>query len=506
MMNQSHVDADHPHNGHTASFAVPACGGGWQWLLTGGLLLTLLYVVIPYGLLASTVYVVTSAFSAIAVALAVKARPQLFCPVAWILIACALGLAACGHAIWYWLDLRGLEPFPSIADAFYLLVYPFFIVALWSLGQRSGRNNGALSDGLIVGVAAAVPGWAFLIAPYLKDPGLSSLQLLVSAAYPVADLILLPLILRLVFLHRAQVTAHLFLLLGMLAYLAADVLYAHGNSAGWYGPGGFTDALWLVAYVSIVAAIWHPSASIEPRSEVSIVELSTRRLVVLGAAAMLAPAVILLTADVDADVVRIAAISSILLFLLVLHRMAGLVRETHRQADELERLSRIDPLTGAANRRYLNDELEREISRARRSGSLLTLAFLDLDYFKRFNDTYGHAAGDALLEELVDVWRPVLRNSDLLARIGGEEFVVVLPDTGTDEARRVVERMRQRIPQGQTCSAGIAELGHDDTAETLMARADRAMYAAKHGGRDRILVHQSQGTPISVRNGAQGET
>lgn len=110
--------------------------------------------------------------------------------------------------------------------------------ALWMLGRRSGHDEGALSDALIVGVAAAVPGWAFLIAPYLKEADLSLLELVVSAAYPVADLILLPLILRLIFLHRARVTAHFFLLLGMLAYLAADMLYAHGNSAGWYQPGG----------------------------------------------------------------------------------------------------------------------------------------------------------------------------------------------------------------------------------------------------------------------------
>ncbi|EWH00804.1 hypothetical protein Q427_17450 [Halomonas sp. BC04] len=457
-------------------------------MFVGGLFLALLYVVIPYGHLASVVYVVATTLAAIAVALAVKRRQRLFCPVAWLLIASALGLAACGHAVWYWLDLRGLEPFPSLADAFYLSVYPLFMAALWMMGQRSSRGDGALSDALIVGVAAAVPGWALLIAPYMEDSDLTLLQLLVSTAYPVADLILLPLILRLVFLHRARVTAHLFLLWGMLAYLTADMLYAHGNSVGWYGPGGITDALWLVAYTLIVAAIWHPSASVEPPSHISIAELSGRRFVVLGAASMLAPAVILLTAGVDVEVVRVAAIASILLFMLVMHRMAGLMRETRRQADELEKLSRTDPLTGAANRRHLESELEREMSRALRSGSPLTMAFMDLDYFKRFNDTYGHPAGDALLEELVGAWRPVLRHSDLLARIGGEEFVVVLPDAGIEEAWRVVERMRKLTPRRQTCSGGITEFRPGDTAEAFLARADRAMYAAKHGGRDQVAI------------------
>jgi len=494
-MKQLRGDSD----GATHAYAVPnevsAAGDAWRWLLVGGLLLTLLYVVVPYGPLASAVYIAATVLAAVAVALAVKRRSQLFRPTAWLLIASALGLAASGHAIWFWLDLRGLEPFPSIADAFYLAIYPLFMAAPWMLGQRSGRDDGALSDALIVGIAAAVPGWALLIAPYLEAPDLTLLQLLVSTAYPVADLILLPLILRLVFLHRARITAHLFLLYGMLAYLAADMLYAHGNSAGWYEPGGITDGLWLVAYALIVTAIWHPSASVEPCPPISSAELSSQRLIVLGAASMMAPAVILLTAGVDVEVVRVAAICSILLFLLVMHRMAGLMRKTNRQAHELEKLSRTDPLTGAANRRHLGDELEREMSRAQRSGSPLTLAFMDLDYFKRFNDTYGHAAGDILLNELVGAWRPILRPADLLARIGGEEFVVLLPDTNIDEARQVVERMRQRTPREQTCSAGIAEFRPGDTAEAFLARADQAMYAAKHGGRDRVAFAAAPSQP-----------
>lgn len=492
-MNQSQSDSNSTTN-TTVPTSLLSGGGAWKVLLPGGLFLTLLYVLVPYGRFASVVYVATTAMAAIAILIAVKHRPQLSCPSAWLLIAAALGLAASGHAIWYWLDMHGLEPFPSLADAFYLAVYPLFIAALWILGKQSGRDDGALSDALIVGVAAAVPGWALLIAPNLGDSNLTLLQLLVSTAYPIADLILLPMILRLVFLHRAKVTAHLFLLWGMLAYLAADMLYAHGNLAGWYEPGGFTDALWLLAYVLIVVAIWHPSASTEPHFHVSTADLSGQRLVLLGAASMLAPTVILLTADVDVEVVRVAAIASILLFLLVIHRMAGLMRKTHHQADVLEKLSRTDPLTGAANRRHLDIELQREMSRAKRSGSPLTLAFIDLDHFKRFNDTYGHAAGDALLEELVSAWRTVLRCSDLLARIGGEEFVVVLPDTDIDKAQQVVERMRQGTPRNQTCSAGIAGFKPGDTTETLVARADRAMYAAKHDGRDRVVVADMDST------------
>ncbi len=133
----------------------------WRYLLVGGLLLSGLYVVIPYGLAASGLYVATSAVAAVAVGLAVLSRrPRPYCPAAWKLVAGGLAVSAGGHAVWYWLDLRGLEPFPSVADAFYLVAYPLFGVALWLLGRNSGRRDGALSDALIVGVSAAVLGRA----------------------------------------------------------------------------------------------------------------------------------------------------------------------------------------------------------------------------------------------------------------------------------------------------------------------------------------------------------
>lgn len=461
----------------------------WHVLLAVGLFLTAAYLVIPYGLAASTIYVAASLMAAVGVGLAVYRRRSLICPIAWILIACALALATVGHSIWYWLDSRGLEPFPSLADAFYLGVYPLFILALWLLGRDSGRSDdGALSDALIVGTSAAVLGWALLIAPYVYDPNLTLVQLLISTAYPVGDLMVLPLILRLVFLHRSPIGAHLLLLAGMVAYLAADMLYAHGNAVGWYAPGGLTDGLWLIAYALFVAAVWHPSASVKPQSHASSTQLSSRRLIVLGAASVLVPAVILLTAGADADIVRIAAIGSILIFLLVMHRMAGLIRQTHQQAEALEHLSRTDPLTGAANRRHFEDALKHEIDRAERANSPLSLAFLDLDHFKQFNDSHGHPAGDLLLQKLVATWRETVRPTDLLARIGGEEFVVLCPDTSARQCQTVVERLRGAVPNGQTCSAGIAERRAGDSSDALLRRADHALYKAKHRGRNRVIL------------------
>ncbi len=197
----------------------------WQWWPTVCLIPTGFYVALPYGRLASIVYVLTSLIAALAVGFAAYNRRQLIQPTAWKLIAIALFFAALGHSIWYWLDLHDLTPFPSVADVFYLAVYPLFMAALYKLGRQEGQSEGTMSDALLVGTSAAVLGWVLLIAPYMNDPSLSMGQFLISAAYPIADLILLPLILYLVFLQRARILANLFLLAGMLSYLAADLLY-----------------------------------------------------------------------------------------------------------------------------------------------------------------------------------------------------------------------------------------------------------------------------------------
>lgn len=153
-----------------------------------------------------------------------------------------------------------------------------------------------------------------------------------------------------------------------------------------------------------------------------------------------------------------------------------------QRAARLERLALTDPLTGLPNRRHLELHLTRELSRAARRRVGLAVAVFDLDGLKRVNDTRGHDAGDALLRDTTTAWRTQLRAMDLLARTGGDEFVLVLPDCG-DEAscRATVDRVREA---GAAASAGVAVWdGREDVAE-LLRRADEALYAAKRAGRN----------------------
>ncbi len=178
------------------------------------------------------------------------------------------------------------------------------------------------------------------------------------------------------------------------------------------------------------------------------------------------------------------------------------------QAKLLEQANR-DPLTGLFNRRYLEDSLDREIHRARRQQSPLALAMLDLDYFKQFNDTYGHEAGDMFLIEVGKILGHALRQSDIACRYGGEEFVLVFPETSLADACRRVEAIREQIRglvlrQDErlfgtvSVSAGVAAApDHGATSAALIAAADEALYTAKREGRDRLVCCEAGPVPPS---------
>ncbi|WP_225774504.1 GGDEF domain-containing protein [Pseudomonas sp. Marseille-Q5115] len=169
--------------------------------------------------------------------------------------------------------------------------------------------------------------------------------------------------------------------------------------------------------------------------------------------------------------------------------------------EQLQSLSRLDPLTGLANRRYFDELKDAEFNRALRSGRPLTVLMCDVDFFKRYNDTHGHGGGDACLRLVADTMKALfMRSGEVIARLGGEEFAVLLPGSDAAHARQAGERLREalaarQIPHGAspispylTVSIGIAEL--EPSAMTvfdqLLHRADEALYRAKNGGRNRV--------------------
>jgi len=147
-----------------------------------------------------------------------------------------------------------------------------------------------------------------------------------------------------------------------------------------------------------------------------------------------------------------------------------------------------DYLTGLDNRRSLDKMMTSATSAARRHQRPLSVAMIDFDLFKDYNDQHGHLAGDGYLRAAAAQWRLSLRPEDFLARYGGDEFVVILPDTSCDGARACVERLHCATPGPLTCSIGLAEWDGAETPNDLLGRADQAVYQAKAAGRDRLIV------------------
>jgi diguanylate cyclase (GGDEF)-like protein len=174
---------------------------------------------------------------------------------------------------------------------------------------------------------------------------------------------------------------------------------------------------------------------------------------------------------------------------------AGPAIENARRFREARQLADLDALTGLHNRRYFHDTLAREVARAHRYDRRLALIVFDLDDFKAINDRIGHLAGDAVLADAADVIRSVVRTADVPCRVGGDEFAVILPESGQLEAEQLYSRLQAALEQrtlgeaGQIrLSAGIAELTREDDARAFFERADDALYGAKEAGKGRSVA------------------
>lgn len=193
-----------------------------------------------------------------------------------------------------------------------------------------------------------------------------------------------------------------------------------------------------------------------------------------------------------------------------LQRSSNQVNELKTQLDTVRKESRIDPLTGVANRKAFDVELQSAIADARENRSALTLLMCDIDYFKRFNDTWGHQTGDQVLRLVANCLSENVKGRDTAARYGGEEFVVILRQTALEGAAKLADQIRANVQNKKlvkkstgdilgtiTISIGVAQLRVEDSAELLVQRADRALYQAKNTGRNRVAIESELVVPAA---------
>ena len=431
---------------------------------------------------------------------------------------------------------------PSWSDAAYLCQYCFFLIGILRLPSRPlplPTRVRCTLDGLMIMAAVATFSWYFLLGPTLLQGGLPALTKATELAYPVGDLLLISAVVVLATYPGAGVDRHVgrLLSIGFGLIVAADTAdtvrllhrlpYAASPLHLCWGTG------YLLVALAIHAVGRVPVPADPP--DTARAEVPGRWQGLLPYALLPAVGVLLLAtrqAPADARLSSGAWIGGALLIALILARQAFALEENRRlyrrlgaaydqtmtlnaalQAarDELDAnnraltaanarlrdLATTDPLTGLLNHGALIAALDRELGRAYRSGRPLGILFLDLDHFKGVNDQYGHPAGDRTLQELATLIVTRLRSGDSAGRWGGEEFLVILPETDTAGALAVAEQLRAavaalRFTAGDgvlrlTCSIGVASWPqHAARRDSLAAAADSALYAVKAAGRNGV--------------------
>jgi len=463
---------------------------GWRWYVAVASAVSVVVVAMPRGLGRDGLYWLVGASSVVALAVGIRLhRPAPSAPWYWMLAGNVAWVV--GDVLYSWYeDVLHVEPFPSYADVAYLAGYPLAAIGigLLILARRSTHDWGGIIDSTIVTVGLGMVCWGFLMRPTVLQSADPLPSRLIGFAYPLFDVMLLGMLARLVFAPGSRTAAFRLLTLGLVLTLVADGAFNVITLVSQYEAAPL-DMVWLLSYVTWGAAALHPSmrrlTESAPEREVPF---TRRRLAALAVASLASPgtlaAQLLLGMTVDAWAF---VIGSLVLFVLVVARMGGLLTRLQEQATQLTALARTDGLTGLPNRRSCDEELSRACQRAAVGGHPLSVAMLDLDHFKAFNDTHGHQAGDRLLVETSSVWREGLTSRDVLARYGGEEFVLIMPFRDSDDAVALVHSLRSLTPAGQTFSAGVSTWHPSETSAQALHRADVAMYVAKHSGRDCVV-------------------
>jgi diguanylate cyclase (GGDEF)-like protein len=437
-----------------------------------------------------------------------SARSEGLARLGWALAAAGVACLAVGEIAWTVYDavLKVEVPLPSIADAFYypgdiLLILAFALLVMpVSSGKATWRS---LVDGSLVAVALAALSWHFVLRPVAQSEDLGPLAIAATAGYPLMDLVMIIVIVAATYRRAdAPVPIPVFLLgLGTIFIAVSDTLYVHLATVQGYDPTGNPVEFGWVAGYSIFAAAgfmqWRYGDSIEASISIpgthSAINFSLPYLITVPVLLVL----VTTTAQSGGDV--LLAIGVCVLVAGIALRQWITILELRDRERLISHMAYHDSLTGLPNRTLLLDRAEQAIAFARRQKTGLAVLSIDLDRFKQINDTYGHLFGDRFLRAVAGTLRQLLRETDTVARVGGDEFVVLLPGVDSGQAAsvmasKVLTALRTLEVDGNPFpsqgSIGISICPQDGvTLEELWTRADAAMYAAKQGGRDRLQVY-----------------
>ncbi len=405
----------------------------------------------------------------------------------WLLIGAGLSIYAGGSIYYNVATTGGAAPvFPSVADAMWLSLYPLLFAALGVIlhGRFKKLPASVWLDGVIGGGVVAAIAAAAVFDPIFTVTVAHGAASVARLAYPVGDLITLGVAVAAWSIAGRRFDPFWALVAAGFAMLAfGDSAYVVQAAKGDWAPGNFLDYPCTVGTMLLAASTWTASAG---RREGADAREAGFGLPVAGGLAALA----LVTIAVTDGLNPLATALSLLTMLAVVLRFGTTLARLNRQSRALAALAATDPLTELPNHRTVHERLASELRRARGIAAPVSVVALDIDHFKSLNDTYGHAEGDAALQAIAKVLSEQVTGRQLVGRVGGEEFVLVLPEISAQAAYAVAERCRRALSSlslhgaGVSCSAGVAEFPSDDPSGTrLLEFADGALYWAKTSGR-----------------------
>jgi signal transduction histidine kinase len=484
----------------------------WRPVLLVGLLATGAYFLIANDVIQSFAF---DAFAVASIALivlgAVAHRPEHRS--IWYLLAAGQGLMVAGDIVWGIYDIQGLDPFPSKADAFYLLGYPLLASALYLLVRRRapGQDRRGLVDALVITLGIGLLAWVYLIKPYVTDPELTVLEVAISMAYPLMDVLLLALVARLFVSPGARVPSFYLLAGSLLTLLLADVLFGYGEIAGLeFATGSIPDLGYLLAYLLVAVAALHPSMRrLTEHQAVRTEKLTAVRLTLLGLASLAAPAMLAIqTLRREPIDVWVVVFGSAVMFLLVIGRMAGLIREASSAAEELEfqsvtlksTLTELRSIE-AQRRRLLDrsmsasDEERRRLAAELHDGPIQRLATLQygLERATRQLELGRHETAFALLEGLS---LQLAGETNSLRRLMAELRPPALDESG------LVGAIRDHIV-GFERHSKVAAVLDADVAERLDPELETVLYRVVQEALTNVAKHaRAQHVLVTVRSNA----
>lgn len=419
----------------------------------------------------------------------------------WAWVALALGLAAAtiAETIWsYYKFTSGQSPFPSAADAAYL-VFPVGVLAallLFPAGGSRQSQSRLVFDGVIVAASLLIVAWLTAMRPIYEQGGKTAQEMFVSLAFPVSHVAALTV--AAVVLSRSARMPLTPLALGLACMTLAEVAYAFVSAGGYVATHHVINVAWMAGMVLImVAAAEGGRASFDADSGS---EMPGWASILLPYAPLVLAGIVLAFDQPSHARSPLMLIAGVVLGLGVLARQLIAVAENRRLMSTVADRAMRDPLTGLANRALFQDRLGHALQLRQRDGRSIGILALDLDDFKLVNDSMGHPAGDELLISCATRLQGGVRAGDTVARLGGDEFAVLFEghmDQWFPLAQRAVDAFDQPfIVDGHELlirpSAGLAVAGpHDDpnlTADDLLKRADVAMYSAKRSHGQGVLT------------------